>query len=124
MGECRPHVARELEQVRGANLGSRPARFRELTAPLDWPGVCDDVFGKALAAVGKRDRVTRLLADARKRSAEARERESVIWRARSRNEQEAAPNDDAMAAVEGALAHPVFGLDSCGAVFITWVYRP
>jgi len=124
MGECRPHVARDLDQARGANLGSRPARFRELTAPLDWPGVCDDAFGKALAAVRKRERVTRLLIDARKRSAEARERESVIRRARSRAERQTPPDDDVMAAVEDALAHPVFGLDSCGAVFITWGYRP
>jgi ATP-dependent helicase HepA len=123
MGECRPHVVHDLEQARGVNLGSRPARFRELTAPMDWPGACDDVLGKALAAVRKRDRVTRRLTDARKRSAEAQERESVIRRARSRAEPQA-PSDNVMAAVEDALAHPVFGLDSCGVVFITWVYRP
>ena len=29
-----------------------------------------------------------------------------------------------MGAVEKALAHPVFSLESCGAVFITWVDRP
>ena len=105
------------------NLGSRPERFRELTAPYDWAGVCDDVLGKALAAVRKRDRVIRRLAEARERSASARERESVIRRARSRDERESPP-DDVLAAVEHALDHPVFSLDSCGAVFITWVYRP
>ena len=53
-GECRPRVARDLDQSRGENLGSRPARFRELTAPLDWPGVCDEALGHALAAVRER----------------------------------------------------------------------
>ena len=44
------------------NLGSRPERFRELTAPYDWAGVCDDALEKALAAVRERDRVVRRLA--------------------------------------------------------------
>lgn len=123
IGECRPRMVRDLEQARGVNLGSRPVRFREMTAPLDWPGICGDVFAKALATVRDRDRVIQRLTDAQNRSAEARERESVIWRTRSRSDR-VAPSDDVMAAVEDALAHPVFGLDSCGAVFITWVYRP
>ena len=122
-GVCKPPLVQELEQVRGDNLGSRPERFRALTAPYDWAGICDDVLGKALAAVRKRDRVVRRLAEARKRSASARERESVIRRARSRDEPESPP-DEVLAAVEHALDHPVFSLDSCGAVFITWVYRP
>ena len=75
----------DLEQVTGENLGSRPDRFRELTAPYDWAGVCDDALEKALAAVRERDRVIRRLAEARKRSATARERESVIRHARARD---------------------------------------
>ena len=122
-GVCKPHLVQDLEQVRGDNLGSRPERFRALTAPYDWAGVCNDVLGKALAAVRKRERVIRRLAVARERSASARERESVIRRARSRDERESPP-DEVLAAVEHALDHPVFSLDSCGAVFITWVYRP
>jgi hypothetical protein len=122
-GECKPRLVQELEQVKGVNLGSRPERFRELTAPYDWPAVCDDVIGKAMAAVRKRDRVIRRLAEARERSASARARESVIRLARSREERESPP-DDVLAAVEHALDHPVFSLDSCGAVFISWVYQP
>jgi ATP-dependent helicase HepA len=122
-GECKPQLVQQLEQVKGVNLGSRPERFRELTGPYDWPGVCDDVLGKALAAVRKRDRVIRRLAEARDRSASARARESVIRRARPREERESPP-DDVLAAVEHALDHPVFSLDSCGAVFISWVYQP
>ncbi len=122
-GECKPQLVQQLDQVRGENLGSRPDRFRELTAPYDWPGVCDDVLGKAMAAVHKRDRVIRRLAEARTRSASARARESVIRRVRSRDERDS-PTDDVLAAVEHALDHPVFSLDSCGAVFISWVYQP
>ena len=122
-GECKPQLVQQLEQVKGENLGSRPERFRELTAPYDWPDVCDDVLGKAIAAVHKRDRVIRRLAEARKRSAKARARESVIRHARSRDGRESPP-DDVLAAVEHALDHPVFSLDSCGAIFITWVYQP
>ena len=88
MGECRPHVVRDLNLVRGVNLGSRPEQFRDLTAPLDWPGVCDDALRKALAVVHKRDRVTRRLAEARERRASAQERESVIRHARSRAERQ------------------------------------
>ena len=119
-GECRPQLVRDLEQAKGVNLGSRPERFRELTAPFDWAHVCDDVLRNALAAVRKRDGVTRRLTEARERSASAQERESVIWRARSPAERHSAL-DDVMVAVGDALAHPVFSLDSCGAVFITWV---
>jgi hypothetical protein len=122
-GVCKPRLVQDLDQVRGDNLGSRPERFRELTAPYDWAGVCDDGLEKALAAVRRRDRVIQRLAQAQERSASARERESVIRRARSRDERESPP-DDVLAAVDHALNHPVFSLDSCGAVFITWVYQP
>ena len=123
LGECKPNLVRELEQAKGMNLGSRPERFRELTAHMDWPGVCDDVLRNALAAVHKRDRVTQRLTEARERATDAQERESVIRRARSHAERQS-PADDVMAAVGQALAHPVFSLDSCGAVFITWVHQP
>ena len=122
-GVCKPTLVQELEKVRGVNLGSRPERFRELTAPYDWGGVCDDALEKALAAVRRRDRVIQRLAEARERSASVRERERVIRRARSRDERESPP-DDVLATVEHALDHPVFSLDNCGAVFITWVYQP
>lgn len=105
------------------NLGSRPERFRELTAPYDWASVCDDALEKALAAVRRRDRVVQRLAQARERSASARERESVITLARAREERESPP-DDVLAAVEHALDHPVFSLDSCGVIFNTWMYQP
>ena len=121
-GECARPLAQRLERAEGLNLGSRPDLFGELTAPYDWPGLCDDVLGKALAAVRERDSVIRRLAEARERSASARERESVLRRARPREEHDSSP-DGVLAAVERALDHPVFSLDSCGAVFISWVYQ-
>jgi ATP-dependent helicase HepA len=122
-GECAPQLVRELEQEKGVNLGSRPERFRELTASLDWPHVCDDAFKSALAAVHKRDPVTQRLSAAQERFASAQERERIIRRARSRAERQSA-SDGVMTAVEHALAHPVFSLDSCGAVFISWMCQP
>jgi ATP-dependent helicase HepA len=123
-GECEPRMIRALGQVEGVNLGSRPERFRELTAPFSWDRACDDAFGNALATIRHRDRVTRRLAEARQRAAAAQERETVILDARSRIDGGAAPDRDVMAAVEHALANPVFSLESCGAVLITWMYRP
>ncbi|MGO9100774.1 MAG: hypothetical protein ACLP9Y_15545 [Mycobacterium sp.] len=123
LGECKPVLVRDLEQAKGTNLGSRPERFRELTARMDWRGVCDDALKNALTAVHKRDRVVRRLTEARERATGAQERESVIRRARSHTERQSLP-DDVMAAVTHALAHPVFSLDSCGAVFITWAQQP
>jgi ATP-dependent helicase HepA len=122
--ECEPRMVRALSQVEGVNLGSRPERFRELTAPFGWDRVCDEAFGNALTTVGSRDRVTRRLAEARRRAVTAQERERVILDARSRVDAGSAASRDVMAAVERALANPVFSLESCGAVFITWVYRP
>ncbi|MER5325503.1 protein DpdE [Streptosporangium roseum] len=123
-GECDPSLSRALERAKGVNLGSRPERFRELTASLDWSRVCDDVFRSALAAVHDRDRVTRRLDEARRRVTAAQEWESVILQARSRIGRESPPDKTVVAAVELSLAHPVFSIDSCGAAFITWVYRP
>ena len=122
-GACKPALVQDLERIKGVNLGSRPERFRELTAPYDWASVCDDALEKALAAVRRRDRVVQRLAQARERSASARERESVITLARAREERESPP-DDVLAAVEHALDHPVFSLDSCGVIFNTWMYQP
>ena len=44
-GECEPRLVHDLEQSRGENLGSRPDRFRELTAALDWERLCDEALG-------------------------------------------------------------------------------
>jgi ATP-dependent helicase HepA len=122
-GECEPHLLHALEQTKGVNLGSRPERFRELTAPFSWYRAGDDAFSNALAVVHNRDRVTGRLGEARRRAAAAQERESVILHARSPIDGESPPDSAVMAAVEHALAHPVFSLDSCGAVFITWEHR-
>ena len=92
-GACKPTLVQDLERIKGVNLGSRPERFRELTAPYDWAGVCDDALEKALAAVRGRDRVVQRLTQARERSTSARERESVIRLARAREERESPPDD-------------------------------
>ncbi|MFI6603531.1 protein DpdE [Nonomuraea sp. NPDC050536] len=122
-GECEPPLVRALEQAKGTNLGSRPERFRELTASFNWPRVCDGVFHGAMSAVQVRDRVTQRLDEARRRATAAQEWESVILQARLRVGRDSSPDETVMAAVEDALAHPVFSLDSCGATFITWMYR-
>ncbi|MFD1547341.1 protein DpdE [Nonomuraea guangzhouensis] len=122
--EGEPSLIRALEQAEGVNLGSRPERFRELTAPFNWPRVCDDVFRSAMAAVHGRDRVIQRLDEARRRATAAHEWENVILQARSRIDGESPSDETVMAAVNHSLAHPVFNLDSCGAAFITWVFRP
>jgi ATP-dependent helicase HepA len=123
-GECEPRLVQDLERSRGENLGSRPARFRELTAAVDWERVCDETLGHALAAVRGRPAVARRLTAARRRAATAREHDAVIRQARARIDGEPVRDDAVMTVVEKALAQPAFSLESCGAVFITWADRP
>jgi ATP-dependent helicase HepA len=122
-GDCDERMIRELERSRGDNLGSRPERFRELTAPIAWNRACDEALGHGVALVRERPAVVRRLDTARRRAAAAREREAVIRQARARVDGEADRGDEVMTAVEKCLANPAFSLDSCGAVFITWVGR-
>ena len=122
-GECPPPAANDLERSQGLNLGSRPESFRELTAPFGWERACEEAYGNSLAAVRTRGRVTRRLVDARQRAAAAQQRETVILDARSRLDDGSVADRDVMAAVAHALANPVFSLESCGAVVITWVQR-
>jgi ATP-dependent helicase HepA len=123
-GECPRRMTDDLERSEGVNLGSRLERFHELTAPLNWARVCDEAYLGALAKVRERDRVVSRLAEARERAANAQRRESAIQNARSRIDGEAVIDRRAMAAVDAAIANPVFTLESCGAVVITWAYRP
>jgi ATP-dependent helicase HepA len=123
-GECDARLIQELERARGENLGSRPDRFRELIAPVDWERACDEALGNALALVRERPPVMRRLATARRRAADARNRDAVIRQARARIDAEQAHDDEVMAVVEKSLVQPAFGLESCGAVFITWADRP
>ena len=124
-GECDERLIQALERSRGENLGSRPDRFRELTAPVNWERACDEALGHGLALVRERPTVVRRLAAARRRAAAAREREAVIRQARARIDAEQDRDDEVvMELVEKSLAQPVFSLESCGAVFITWVGRP
>ncbi len=122
-GECEPRLIYNLEQSRGENLGSRPDRFRDLTAVLDWGRVCDEALSHALAVVRERPAVARRLTAARHLAANVRERDAVIWEARARIDGEQTSDDAVMEVVEKALAQPVFSLESCGAVFITWEGR-
>jgi ATP-dependent helicase HepA len=119
-GECEPRLVHDLERSRGENLGSRPDRFRDLTAVVDWERVCDEALGHALAVVHERPAVARRLAVARRRAAAVREHDDIIRQARARVDAERAPDDAVMTVVEKALAQPAFSLESCGAVFITW----
>src|SRR5262249_17431996 len=123
-GECAPRLAHDLEQSRGENLGSRPDRFRDLTATVDWERFCDEALGHALAVVRERPAVARRLAVARHRAAAAQERDAVITQAGARIDGEPIGDDAVMTMVEKALAQPAFSLESCGAVFITWTDQP
>lgn len=123
-GECPPRLIQDLELWDGVNLGSRPERFRELTTPFNWIRACDEAYEGALAQVRNRGSVTRRLAVARGRAADAQEKEVAILSARSGFEVEATVNHDVMTAVDDALANPIFAVESCGAVIISWVYRP
>ncbi len=123
-GECDARLVHGLGQVKGTNLGSRPERFRELTAPFNWQRACDEALENALATVRDRDGVARRLAAGRRRAVAAQERETVILDARSVRDAGSALDRDVMAAVEAALASPVFSLESCGAALITWEYQP
>jgi ATP-dependent helicase HepA len=122
-GECNARLIHDLERSRGENLGSRPDRFGDLTAPMGWVRSCEDALGHALAVVRERPAVARRLAAARSRAVKALERDAVIRRARARVDAEQDRGDEVMVVVEKALAQPAFSLESCGAVFITWVGR-
>ena len=58
---------------------------------------------------------------ARRRAAAAREREASSGGRGRASTGSRTRDDEVMALVEQALAHPVFSLESCGVVFITWV---
>jgi ATP-dependent helicase HepA len=119
-GECHPRLAHDLERSRGENMGSRPDRFQDLTAAMDWERVCEESLGHALAVVRERHSVIRRLSTARRRAATTREQEAVISQARARIDGESVRDDAVMRVVEKALAEPAFRLESCGAIFITW----
>jgi ATP-dependent helicase HepA len=123
-GECGPRLVHDLGRTRGENLGSRPDRFRDLTAPMAWERACDEALHHALVAVCERPAVVQRLAAACRRAATARERDAVIRQARARIDGEQASGDEVMAVVEKALAQPAFSLESCGVVFIIWAGRP
>lgn len=123
-GRCAEKAIAFLERTPGINLGSRPERFRELTTPFDWTRACQEAFEGALTEVRDRDRVVRRLADARERASAARTRENAITIARSQSEGSSELGRRVMDAVDQALTDPVFTLESCGAVFITWTGHP
>jgi len=122
-GECPPNVRQDLESRRGENLGSEPERFRELTSNFDWPAVCNDAFESALSLVRNRPQVTHKIAQAQARGREAAERERSILEARNNPGDRAGIDQNVLDAVDQALANPVFKLENCGAVFLTWVQK-
>lgn len=123
-GPCNQQMIQHLERVQGENLGSRPERFRELTAPFDWKGACRTAYREALAHVRSRDHVLRRLTAAREDAATAQERENAILSARARTEASSDVNRRLADALDQALANPQFVLESCGAAFITWTRLP
>lgn len=121
--ECPPKVIADLERWEGVNLGSRPDRFRELTRDIDWSRRCDEAGRAALASVRARPHVVERLTAAVGKGLEARVKEVAILTARSRTGAVSTADYEVMAAVERSLSKPVFTLESCGVVFITWVHR-
>jgi len=120
-GECPPNVRQDLESRQGRNLGSEPERFRELTSNFAWPAVCDQAYESALTRVKNRPQVTNRLAQAQTWAHKAAERERSILDARNNPSDLAKIDQNVLDAVDEALANPVFTLDNCGAVFLTWV---
>jgi ATP-dependent helicase HepA len=125
-GECPPHVVADLERQGadgrpvGTNLGSRPERFRELTAHFDWRRTCEDAFSRALDRVRVRTRVLQRLEVARTRAHLAADRERAILAVRGEGSENDAAAVRLLSAVQAAIETPTFTLDSCGAVIITW----
>ncbi|MGV0718646.1 protein DpdE [Mycolicibacterium sp. XJ662] len=122
-GECPTSWRQDLESRQGNNLGSEPERFRELTSKFDWSVVCDEAYESARTCIRDRPWVTTKLAQAMTRAREAAERERSILDARSNPSDRAKIDENVLSAVDDALANPVFTLDNCGAVFLTWVPR-
>jgi ATP-dependent helicase HepA len=125
-GECPPHVVADLERQdavgrpMGTNLGSRPERFRELTAHLDWRRSCEDAFSQAMDHVRTRIWVLRRLEAARTQALLAADRERAILAVRGEGSENDAAAVRLLSAVQVAVETPTFTLDSCGAVIITW----
>ena len=124
-GEC-PRELRRLLDARDPepiNLGSRPARFRELTTGLDWDRLCSESFEAALEAVSNRQRVRRHLEAALRSASESAYREMRVLIARkestSQVEHVRRITQHAQIAIERAI--PV--LESCGSAFVTWDVR-
>jgi len=122
-GECPPNVRQDLEFRRGENLGSEPERFRELTSNFDWPTVCNEAFESALKLAKNRPQVTKKIAQAQARAREVAERERSILEARNNPGDRASIDQNVLDAVDQALANPVFHLENCGAVFLTWIQK-
>lgn len=120
-GECPANMCQDLEARQGENLGSEPERFRDLVSNFDWPVVCNDAYESALTLVKNRPHVTTEIAQAATRALEAAERERSILDARNNPSDRAKIDENLLDAVDIALANPVFSLDNCGAVFLTWI---
>jgi len=122
-GECPPNVRQDLEFRRGENLGSEPERFRELTSNFDWPTVCNEAFESALTLAKNRPQVIQKIAQAQARAREVAERERSILEARNNPGDRAGVDQNVLDAVDQALVSPVFHLENCGAVFLTWIRK-
>jgi len=120
-GECPPQIRHDLESRQGENLGSQPERFRELTSHFQWPAVCDEAFQAALAIVRTREGVAARLNAGRSRAQEAADRERSILNARNDPSDRTRIHEEVLEAVDHAVSNPVFTLDNCGAVFLTWI---
>jgi ATP-dependent helicase HepA len=120
-GECPPKISQDLSDRSGANLGSDPQRFRALTTHFEWPRCCEQTRGLALDRVMTRESVTTRLARARAIARTTAERELGILRARGAATERIALDTNVQEAVDRSLAAPTYALESCGAVFITWI---
>ena len=123
-GECPPNIIRDVEERQGENLQKRPDRFRELTSHFDWPAVCDQTRQLALERVRSRPELQSRFVKARSLAQQAAERDIAILAARDDAADRGDEEKKVLDAVQNALSKPTFELESCGAVFITWVPRP
>ena len=118
-GECPEQLRSRLDSASGDNLGSRPERFQELTAGLDWQHIVEVTESRARQRVLEREDVTRSIATARQRLASERLQEEARANARRAAGFDYSFDVRIFEAVERAISAVVIEVDSCGAVIVT-----
>lgn len=121
-GECSPELLRVLQGPESAatNLGSRPDRFRQLSAGLDWNAMCQEAFEEAFQAISNRKRVRRHVKAALRASDEAAQREIGVLIARDEPTEVLDQAHRIAGHSRNAISSASPVLEACGGAFVTW----